>query len=311
MKILYSIITTVYNAENTIHDSLYSVLNQKHASYEFELIIVNDGSTDRTNSILEDLANLYPNVRIISQENKGISKSIDIALKSSSGQYIIFLDSDDYLQPNYLRSIDEILSKEKFDCIQFSMLLNYSSYIKIQSYRNFTTKNKEEIKTFFLKNYNPSLAIRVFKKELFLNIEFLPISFGADEVIFLQIVDRIKSLKVIDLPLYKATVQRSGSVSNEKYSLIKLEKLVIVYKFLINFSFSQANFYLYYLLKKYIGLLKLYKKASSELIHSDKVKLFKIIYIERQFLFSMLKKVNNPFLKLYLILKVFVLIFTL
>lgn len=311
MKILYSIITTVYNAENTIHDSLISALNQEHSSFDFEIIVVNDGSTDRTKSILEDLAKLYSNIRIINQENKGISKSIDTALKNSIGHYIIFLDSDDYLEQNYLRSINEILSTEKYDCIQFSMILNSQSHFKIQSYRNLTTKNKEEIKSFFLKNYNPSLAIRVFKKELFSNIEFLPISFGADEVIFIQIVDRIKSLKVIDLPLYNATVQRIGSVSNENYSLIKLEKLVTVYKFLIDFSFSQTNLYLYYFLKKYIGLLKVYKKESYKVIHSDKVKLLTLINIERKILFTKLSKVYNPFLKLYLTLKILELSFNL
>jgi glycosyltransferase involved in cell wall biosynthesis len=95
---LVSIILPVYNAEKFISMTVQSVLLQSYTHWE--LIIINDGSCDGTRNYLESLCN--PAIRVIHQNNMGVSAARNIGLESISGQYIIFLDADDILTPNSL-----------------------------------------------------------------------------------------------------------------------------------------------------------------------------------------------------------------
>lgn len=95
----FSIIIPAYNVSAYLEECIESVLNQSMDSYE--IIIVNDGSTDKTKSIL-DKYNLYTNVKVIHQLNQGVSVARNVALKNSNGKYILFLDGDDFLLDNHV-----------------------------------------------------------------------------------------------------------------------------------------------------------------------------------------------------------------
>lgn len=88
-----SVIVPVFNREWCIEDCLISVLNQTYKN--FELIVVNDGSFDKTSEIIESVKLNHNNVTIINQENKGVSAARNAGIKACSGDYIAFLDSDD------------------------------------------------------------------------------------------------------------------------------------------------------------------------------------------------------------------------
>ena len=102
-KIDISLIIPVYNVEKYLHRALRSVENQTFDN--FEVIIVNDGSTDNSMKIVEEFVNRNKNFSVISQENKGLSEARNVGLRHSRGQYIAFLDSDDFLEPNYLETL--------------------------------------------------------------------------------------------------------------------------------------------------------------------------------------------------------------
>ena len=94
---LFSIIIPLYNCEKFIEICLLSVLNQNFNNYE--IIIINDCSKDRSLKICTKYKKKYPKIKIINQKtNKGVSSSRNLGIKSSNGEYIIFLDSDDYLE---------------------------------------------------------------------------------------------------------------------------------------------------------------------------------------------------------------------
>ena len=92
---ILSIIFPVYNVEAYLNESLSSILSQDFK--DFELIAVNDGSTDNSLSILERYQSLDARLRIISQENKGLSSARNLGLKNARGKYIGFVDSDDMI----------------------------------------------------------------------------------------------------------------------------------------------------------------------------------------------------------------------
>lgn len=106
-----SIIVPCYNVEKFINKCLDSIVNQK-TNYKYEIIIVNDGSTDNTLELIKQYVTKYKNINLIDCKNKGVSAARNSALIESRGKYLIFIDSDDYISENYVDSmLTEIISK--------------------------------------------------------------------------------------------------------------------------------------------------------------------------------------------------------
>lgn len=101
-----SIIVPAYNVEKYISTGIESVLNQTYKN--IELVIVDDGSKDNTASIIENYANNNSKIKFISQENKGVSSARNKALKHATGEYLIFLDSDDWLESNTIEYLIDL-----------------------------------------------------------------------------------------------------------------------------------------------------------------------------------------------------------
>ncbi|WP_060210034.1 glycosyltransferase family 2 protein [Sporosarcina koreensis] len=100
MIIKVSIIIPVYNVENYLEDTIESVLKQSYKN--IEIILINDGSTDNSKKVCERYAAQYDFIYLIDQENGGLSKARNIGVKEAKGEYIIFLDSDDFWEDNLL-----------------------------------------------------------------------------------------------------------------------------------------------------------------------------------------------------------------
>ena len=123
-----SLIITSYNQEEKIKRCIDSILNDKLK--EKEIIIINDGSTDKTLDILKTYENKYKNIKIINQKNKGQALARNIGLKESTGEYISFIDSDDFVEKNYIYN----LYKSAID--------NNSDYVYCDYYEYSNNKNK-------------------------------------------------------------------------------------------------------------------------------------------------------------------------
>ena len=111
---VFSIIIPVYNVEKYLRECLNSVLGQTFPNWE--VICVNDGSTDSSASILEVFATKDNRVRIVTQPNSGLSAARNVGLKHASGEYILFLDSDDWLEVNALEILANDLCDEDMVC---------------------------------------------------------------------------------------------------------------------------------------------------------------------------------------------------
>lgn len=101
----YSFIVPVYNTEKYLERCLDSLANQ--TLKDFEIIVVNDGSTDDSKSIILKYEKKHNNIKVINQENQGNSVAKNVGVKKSSGQYLIFVDSDDYVEKDLLKNIDK------------------------------------------------------------------------------------------------------------------------------------------------------------------------------------------------------------
>lgn len=114
MTMLFSIIIPIYNVEKYLRDCLDSVLNQTFA--DWEAVCVNDGSTDGSAAIAEEFASRDNRFSVITQTNGGLSAARNTGLKAAKGEYVIFLDSDDWLEPNALKVLANNLDGEDILC---------------------------------------------------------------------------------------------------------------------------------------------------------------------------------------------------
>ena len=108
-----SVVIPVYNVEGYLEECLDSVINQ--TLEDIEIICINDGSTDNSLEILEEYAKKDNRIKILNQENQGISATRNNGLKICKGKYICFLDSDDYLELNALMETYDISEKYSLD----------------------------------------------------------------------------------------------------------------------------------------------------------------------------------------------------
>ena len=115
-----SVIVPVYNVAKYLEECLNSIINQTYKN--IEIIIVNDGSTDNSLDIIEIFKNKDNRIKVISQENKGISEARNIGLKNTVGEFILYVDSDDYLE---LNCIKEAVDKINNDCSEM-VIFNYT-----------------------------------------------------------------------------------------------------------------------------------------------------------------------------------------
>jgi glycosyltransferase involved in cell wall biosynthesis len=120
-EILLSFIVPVYNSEKSLSRCLDSILNQTIT--DFEIIIVNDGSKDNSQSIIDKYVQEYPDfIKAYLKENGGPGDTRNFGIKNSNGKYIAFVDSDDFLEPDYCTIIKAILDEHNPDMI----VINYN-----------------------------------------------------------------------------------------------------------------------------------------------------------------------------------------
>lgn len=116
MKIL-SIIIPVYNTELYVEKCVHSCETQDVDKDEYEIVIVNDGSNDNSLEIVNRLANDYSNIRIFSQDNSGLSAARNTGMKNAVGDYLMFVDSDDWIAENCLGMLTQKLRDERPDAL--------------------------------------------------------------------------------------------------------------------------------------------------------------------------------------------------
>jgi glycosyltransferase involved in cell wall biosynthesis len=120
-----SAIIPCFNAETTIERAILSVVSQTNPV--FEIIVVNDGSTDNSGRLLEGLKSDYPQLKVIHQENKGVSCARNIAIQAALGNYILTLDADDYFDPSF---VEKALIKFSEDASYGGIMCGYVRIVK-------------------------------------------------------------------------------------------------------------------------------------------------------------------------------------
>lgn len=207
MNVKFSIIVPVYNTERYLAECIESVLNQNYNSYE--LILVDNGSTDNSRKIM-DKYKKNPNVKVVTFEaNQGISKARNAGIQEAVGEYIIFLDSDDfYREKNVLQKLAEMYKEKKPDMMIFRVLTYYNDSKKFGKVRsNFNPeevnkREKEEIIRYLVQHgYFESAAWnKVIKRSIIMehNLEFVDGIRGEDIEWYVRVLEHVHTISAIE-----------------------------------------------------------------------------------------------------------------
>lgn len=173
MSIKFSIIIPCYNVEKYIEKTIKSVLSQTYSN--FELLLINDGSTDNTFKIIKQLEETDDRIRVFSQENLGVSQTRNKGISLSKGEFIYFLDGDDLIENNLLEKANEIFDKKEIDVFSFGYDVFRGENRLELSNKKFDSSiltSKEFLKRFFVKDIPQSICSLIVKKEIFKNLYF-------------------------------------------------------------------------------------------------------------------------------------------
>ena len=110
-----SIVVPIYNSEKELPRCIDSILNQTFS--DFELILINDGSKDGSLNILKEYEQKDKRVTVIDNENNGVSETRNIGIRRSSGDYIAFVDSDDYIESDMVEALVESVEQQNADLV--------------------------------------------------------------------------------------------------------------------------------------------------------------------------------------------------
>lgn len=236
-----SIIIPLYNAELFIRKCINSVLSQSFK--DFEIIVVNDGSTDDSLSIAFNMSEVDKRIRIYSKGNGGASSARNYGLSRAVGNYVLFLDSDDcWSDSNMLQTLYlEMESNSSVDFILFNGCYTYArKSVRIFSDLNID-KSIDKLKKFEYQirkgAVNISPCMRIIRKSFLVdnNITFLEGIINEDVMWSIDMVNKCRDFGVIDTLYYSYNQENSGSVTstlNKK----KIEDCIYVFEKLLSIS---------------------------------------------------------------------------
>ncbi len=252
-----SILIPIYNVEQYLSECLDSILIRNR--FKSEVICVDDGSTDRCSEILTAYSERYPNIKIIRQQNAGLSAARNTALKNATGDYVLFVDSDDYLADNSIETLCSKLSGE--DVLYYNVQRFYDttkerlSIAPLPEVKNMNGKTYYE-HFFNRKNYMPCVCVwaAVYRRYFLLenNLYNKDGITHEDEEFYPRVLYYAKSVSTINDVLYfyrlrDGGIMRSASFK-QRLDFIKVASGLVDFfkeKEWINNTTLNAAFYIY------------------------------------------------------------------
>lgn len=291
-----SIIVPVYKVEKYLQKCVDSILNQTFK--EFELILVNDGSTDRCIDICNKYSREDNRIKVIHKENGGLSSARNAGIEVAKGKYIAFVDSDDYINRNMYKILyenaiktDADISMCNFKYVYEKDYVNINEDIKNDNYLIFN--NIEALNQLYTSD-NVQFVVawnKLYKRNLFTHLRYDEGRIHEDEFIIHKLLYKNKKIVYTDLPLYYY-FQRQGSITQCDFNLKKLDA-VDAFKERVEFFRDKKLKHLEIIAQlQYISLFfKSYYKAKNELSNCNE----KLKKLKKDYNKNLIYNLNNPY----------------
>lgn len=267
-----SVIIPVYNMEKKIEMCLNSVINQTYKN--IEIVIIDDGSQDNSYIKIKEKAKEDKRIKYYFQKNKGLSSARNLGIKKSTGNYIMFLDSDDYIENNTTELLLNKIYEDKSDiCIGLlKYIKNGKEFNRKRALNdNRTYSNLECLKEMLLaKNIRFHAVAKLYKRELFYGIEFPVGRLYEDTGCIYKVIYAANKISYLDQKIYNY-IFNENSISKSEFNLNKIDLMYFTNE--IKSFMRKHNIYkeckeeyLNFKLDSYLSLYKEIKKSNSEKI---------------------------------------------
>lgn len=234
-----SVIIPVFNMEKYLNKCLSSVLGQTYEN--LQIIVVNDGSTDGSENICKSYAEKDKRITVITKSNSGISDALNVGLAVSNGEYILFLDSDDYLEKNCIELLMSYTAGSEDEIIQAGMIYRNTNDKKIKKRFEkacFITGNGRIVEAFLRKKrINPNFAAKLYSAGLFANVRWPDKRLIADTITNFYLLENCTRYVIVENCVYNC-LQRNDSVSralvfneqkydDRRFTIEELERIIM------------------------------------------------------------------------------------
>lgn len=231
-----SIIIPVYNAKKYLSKCVNSVLNQSYKN--LEVILVDDGSTDGSGEICDKFCKTDQRIKVIHKDNGGPSECRNIGVKNSTGKYIGFVDSDDYIDENMYKALYNSLYDNQADIAQIGHAIVSDNQIvdRVHGDNSVVILRENDIVREIIKDelINSFTWDKLFKRELFDDFEFINLSYHEDLASMSILLSKSKKYVCNNIPLYYY-VRNEDSISHtltpkkyyDSYNAYKIREKVI------------------------------------------------------------------------------------
>ena len=212
---LISVIVPIYKVEKYLRKCVDSILSQTYTN--LEIILVDDGSPDDCPKICDEYSQKDKRIKVIHKKNGGLSSARNIALDSMNGEYVTFIDSDDYAESSYIEELYKVLNKNGCDiaACNYNNITEQGDVVAGKRYISYGFVKKEDVfDAYFEKKLISDTAWgKLYKKELFLAIRYPEGLNYEDTYVILDLLKSVeKGIVTIDKPLYNYLI-REGSIT--------------------------------------------------------------------------------------------------
>ena len=221
-----SIVVPVYNAETTLKSCIDSVVNQSYD--EWELWLINDGSRDSSGEICDEYCRSDARIQVIHKQNEGVSVARNTGIEKAQGEYILFLDSDDYLEKDALRKVVDATNRFCADVVIFGFYYHFSESNIFKSNtlsKEFVGTNDQFVFDVFREAFGKELLNppwnKLVKRELLLheNIQFVSeFSICEDMIFTIEILEKSERIIFLETPLYHYIYKQGSNLVNKFHS---------------------------------------------------------------------------------------------
>ena len=214
---LISVIVAAYNIADYIERGVNSVRNQTYRN--LEIIVVDDGSTDDTGAICDRIASKDPRIQVIHKENGGLSETRNVGIAEAKGDYIAFVDGDDWIDPDMYEKMIGALKEQRADLAICRYRQVYQTYTADQSVDRAILFEGQEALQYYVqetKEYAIQNAAwnKLYKKEILDNL-FFPVGKWYEDIMFTTtVLSRAERCVYLDTAYYNYIIDREGSIMN-------------------------------------------------------------------------------------------------
>lgn len=231
-----SIIVPIYNVEKYIERCIKSLISQTYR--DIEILLINDGSPDDSKTICERYEKIDKRIKLYNKENGGLSDTRNYGLKRAKGEYILFVDSDDYIESNTVEVLISEMKKDNLDIVAGNAVLEADGEDK--KYLDITKHDKNKVTNgleYYVSSneadfFQASVCIYMYKRELILenNLFFEKGILHEDEEWTPRVMINAKRVKYINFIFYHYTASRENSIMNSKDKTKNMVDLFNTYK---------------------------------------------------------------------------------